>query len=116
MKVDAIKIGMLADSATVATVEQALHGHVSGNIRPVIVFDPVMVASSGDRLLDQSAEHAVRDFITTADVITPNLPELAVLTEQPVATSMDSAITQAKPLARTSNTIIIVKGGHLDGP
>lgn len=113
--VDAIKIGMLSDATTVKTVATALQQIRATGVDPVVVLDPVMVASSGDRLLDQSAEQAVREFIADVDVITPNLPELAVLADTPVATTLDEAIGQAKGLASENKTTVIVKGGHLDG-
>lgn len=104
--IDAIKIGMLGTTEIIHTVRDWLKEH---NYHPV-VLDPVMVATSGDRLLDASAEAALRELCTLADVITPNLPELAVLAEDTPATSMDAAIEQAKKLGTT----VIVKGGHLN--
>ncbi|GAB2514522.1 Hydroxymethylpyrimidine/phosphomethylpyrimidine kinase [Corynebacterium atrinae] len=110
--VDAIKVGMLGDAQTVETVRAALRRFGHG---PVIL-DPVMVASSGDRLLDEAAEEAVRALVADVDVVTPNLQELAVLVELDPAETFDDAVAQAADLARTSGTVIIVKGGHLSGP
>ena len=104
--VDAIKIGMLGDAATVALVREALRD----NPAPVVVLDPVMVSSSGHRLLEEDAEDAVRGLVADVDVITPNVPELAVLTGKDAA-----AVAQAQPLARENDTIVIIKGGHLSG-
>lgn len=104
--IDAIKIGMLGTTEIIHTVRDWLTQH---NYHPV-VLDPVMVSTSGDRLLDASAEAALRELCVLADVITPNLPELAVLAEESPATSMDAAIDQAKKLGTT----VIVKGGHLN--
>ena len=64
--VDAINIGMLGDAATVALVREALRD----NPAPVVVLDPVMVSSSGHRLLEEDAEDAVRGLVADVDVIT----------------------------------------------
>ena len=109
--VDAVKIGMLGDAETVAVVAEALAAHPA----PHVVLDPVMVASSGDRLLDEDAEAAVRDLVRHVNVITPNLRELAVLCDAPVAGDLDEALAQAAGLAAGTGTTVIVKGGHLTG-
>ncbi|KQB85709.1 bifunctional hydroxymethylpyrimidine kinase/phosphomethylpyrimidine kinase [Corynebacterium lowii] len=108
--VDAVKIGMLGTADTIATVANYLAQH------PIpIVLDPVMVSTSGHRLLDAEAEAALREFCAQATVVTPNLKELAVLAEAPEATTLDEAIDQAAALARRWDTTFIVKGGHLGG-
>ncbi|RSZ63446.1 bifunctional hydroxymethylpyrimidine kinase/phosphomethylpyrimidine kinase [Corynebacterium hylobatis] len=109
--VDAVKIGMLGDAATVAVVTEALAAREVGQV----VLDPVMVASSGDRLLEPDAEAAVRELARRVDVITPNLRELAVLCDTEMAVDLDEAITQATGLAAETETVVIVKGGHLTG-
>ena len=76
--VDAVKIGMLGDADTIRTVRTWLSEHPV----PVVVLDPVMIASSGDRLLQAEAEQALRDLVPLVNVITPNIPELAVLCEK----------------------------------
>lgn len=82
---------------------------------PVVVLDPVMVATSGDRLLDRAAEEAVRRLCSQVDLVTPNLPELAVLVgEEPAATWAD-ALRQARSLAASARTTVLLKGGHLRG-
>ena len=79
--IDAVKIGMLGDAAVINEVRTWL-----AKVRPaVVVLDPVMVATSGDRLLRESAEAALRDLLPMADLITPNLPELAMLLGEPEA-------------------------------
>ncbi len=110
--VDAVKIGMLGDAATVEVVSRWLAEHPV----PVVVLDPVMIATSGDRLLDEGAEAAVRELATRVDVVTPNLRELGVLAGRPMAESLEEAIEQARGFAREHSTTIIVKGGHLTGP
>lgn len=109
--IDAVKIGMLGSAEVVATVDAWL-----AEVRPaIVVLDPVMVATSGDRLLDADAEEAVRALCRRADLVTPNLPELAVLVGEPVATSWDDAVAQAQALAARADTAVLLKGGHLDG-
>lgn len=109
--VDALKIGMLATAEVARTVEAWLTEHRP----PHVVLDPVMVATSGDRLLDADAVAAVRDLLALADVVTPNLPELAVLADEPRAGTWEAALAQAGRLARTTGVTVLVKGGHLDG-
>ncbi|PFG43174.1 hydroxymethylpyrimidine/phosphomethylpyrimidine kinase [Isoptericola jiangsuensis] len=111
---DAVKIGMLATAdvaGVVATWLADQHG-----ARPPVVLDPVMVATSGDRLLDDAAEGAVRDLLRHADVVTPNLPELAALLDEPVAGDWDAALDQAATLAARHDVLVVAKGGHLGGP
>ena len=80
-----------------------------------VVLDPVMVATSGDRLLAPEAEQAMCEYCATADVVTPNIPELAVLVGTEPATDVTEAIAQATDWARRTQTAVIVKTGHLDG-
>ena len=90
--IDAVKIGMLADVDVIREVRSWLEA-----IRPpLVVLDPVMVATSGDRLLESSAEQALRDLVSLADLVTPNIPELAVLLQEPTACSWLEAVEQGK--------------------
>jgi hydroxymethylpyrimidine kinase/phosphomethylpyrimidine kinase len=107
--VDAVKIGMLGDAATVEVVDDWLPA-VAG---AVVVLDPVMVATSGHRLLDADAEKAVRELVPRADLVTPNLPELAVLLDEPVADGWPDALDQARELSRRTGAVVLAKGGHL---
>ena len=109
--VDAVKIGMLGDADTIRTVRTWLSEHPV----PVVVLDPVMIASSGDRLLQAEAEQALRDLVPLVNVIPPNIPELAVLCEKEPAQTFDEAHEQAANLAAATGTTVIVKGGHLCG-
>ncbi|MBF0580989.1 bifunctional hydroxymethylpyrimidine kinase/phosphomethylpyrimidine kinase [Corynebacterium sp. ED61] len=109
VQVDAIKIGMLGDVETTETVANWL-------LRvgvPVVVLDPVMVATSGDRMLSEEAEQAVRELTRLATVVTPNLPELAMLVGEPVATTVRQAVEQAQRFAKEMNVSVLAKGGHL---
>jgi hydroxymethylpyrimidine/phosphomethylpyrimidine kinase len=107
--IDAVKIGMLGDAAVIDAVRSWLE-----KVRPgVVVLDPVMVATSGDRLLQESAETALHALLPLADLITPNLAELAILLREPVAADWAEALEQGKRLAALAGTTVLVKGGHL---
>ena len=107
--IDAVKIGMLGDAAVIDAVRSWLE-----KVRPaVVVLDPVMVATSGDRLLQESAEAALQALLPLADLITPNLAELAILLKEPVAAEWSEALAQGKRLAALTGTTVLVKGGHL---
>lgn len=108
--VDAVKIGMLGTADIVASVSRFLDALAPNT---PVVLDPVMVATSGDRLLDEEAEAAVRELCRQVTVITPNLKELAVLTSTPQASSLDEAISIAQDWASETGTYVIAKGGHL---
>lgn len=105
---DATKIGMLA------TAELAdLIGGYLPRFR-LTVLDPVMVATSGDRLLDEDAVDAIRRLLPLVDLITPNLHEAAVLLDEAPATSLDGLAAQAERLVSLGARRALVKGGHLD--
>ncbi|WP_350351964.1 bifunctional hydroxymethylpyrimidine kinase/phosphomethylpyrimidine kinase [Microbacterium sp. A8/3-1] len=107
---DAVKIGMLADAEVIRTVAAWLDV-----VRPpVVVLDPVMVATSGDRLLDPEAEGELRRLLRRAHLITPNLAELAVLAGR-VPTDWPDALAAAEDLSAEVGAMVLVKGGHLPG-
>jgi hydroxymethylpyrimidine kinase/phosphomethylpyrimidine kinase/thiamine-phosphate diphosphorylase len=107
--IDAVKIGMLGSAAVVDEVADWLRA-----VRPpVVVLDPVMVAQSGDALLDADATAALRRLLPLADVVTPNLPELAALLDAPEADGWDQALAQGRDLASRHGVRVVVKGGHL---
>ncbi|OFI39562.1 bifunctional hydroxymethylpyrimidine kinase/phosphomethylpyrimidine kinase [Arthrobacter sp. SW1] len=109
--VDAVKIGMLGDAAVIEEVRSWLD-----KVRPaVVVLDPVMIATSGDRLLEASAEEALRGLLPLADLVTPNLPELAMLLGEEEASDWAGALDQGKRLAASTGRTVLVKGGHLAG-
>lgn len=108
--IDAVKIGMLGDVATITVVREWL-----SRVRPpLVVLDPVMVATSGDRLLAADAETALRDLVSQAHLVTPNLSELAVLVDEPITAEWPTALDQARKLSLAAGTVVLVKGGHLD--
>ena len=113
--VDAVKIGMLGDVATIAAVDEALD--LLDPATPIVV-DPVMVAESGGRLLAEDAVSALRErILPRATVVTPNLPEAAVLSGRgsDVAAAADDD-RDAAALARVVHTlgpqVVVVTGGH----
>lgn len=107
--IDAVKIGMLGQRDVIEAVAEWL----GRNRPPVVVLDPVMIATSGDRLLAEEAEEALRRLVGQADLVTPNLPELAVLLQEAPATTWDGALEQAQRLSTRHGTAVLVKGGHL---
>ncbi|NOT71601.1 MAG: bifunctional hydroxymethylpyrimidine kinase/phosphomethylpyrimidine kinase [Hyphomicrobium sp.] len=117
LAVAAVKTGMLADVETVTMVAQLLKrkGLGSQALRNLVV-DPVMVATSGDCLIDGTAISAVRGtLIPLADLITPNLPEAAALLETEVAKSDADMIGQARQLLQLGCRAVLLKGGHGSG-
>ncbi|MCC3275419.1 bifunctional hydroxymethylpyrimidine kinase/phosphomethylpyrimidine kinase [Arthrobacter sp. zg-Y20] len=110
--IDAVKIGMLG---TVETIE-AVSEWLTAVRPPAVVLDPVMIATSGDRLLNADAEDAMRRLLGGVHLVTPNLPELAVLVGDACAGSWDEALGQGVRLARAHGVAVLVKGGHLAGP
>jgi hydroxymethylpyrimidine/phosphomethylpyrimidine kinase len=107
----AVKVGMLASAAIVEVVADALQRYRIFNI----VVDPVMVAKSGDRLLRPEAVQALmRLLLPLATVLTPNLPEAAVLLERPVVTLADQEAA-ARDIAALGPRAVVVKGGHSKG-
>lgn len=108
--VDAVKLGMLANAEIIETVIAWIDA-----VRPsIVVLDPVMVATSGDRLLDAAGEAALRGLVERADLVTPNLAELAVLAGRALGGWSD-ALVAAEALSAESGAALLVKGGHLPG-
>ncbi|AXL12610.1 bifunctional hydroxymethylpyrimidine kinase/phosphomethylpyrimidine kinase [Microbacterium foliorum] len=108
--IDAVKVGMLANADVIRTVADWLDV-----VRPpIVVLDPVMVATSGDRLLDRDAEAALRELLRRAHVVTPNLSELSVLAGRTIS-GWDDALAAAEELSTATGAAVLVKGGHLDG-
>ncbi len=112
VRVDAVKIGMIATAGIAEAVADALAAH-----RGVpVVLDPVMVAKGGAALLDPAAVEALtRRLLPLAGVLTPNLPEAAALLGAPVAANRDGMAAQAAQLRALGAGAVLMKGGHLDG-
>lgn len=110
VRVDAVKIGMVANPAIAEVIAERLHRHKAENV----VLDPVMVAKNGDRLLDESAVAAIRDtLVPLATLITPNLPEAAVLLDTDEVTNAEQMEGQASWLRGLGCQWALLKGGHL---
>lgn len=113
IRVDAVKIGMLADAAIAVAVAERLAAHGAPNI----VLDPVLVATSGDDLGAPGVVEAMRaHLMPAARLVTPNLPEAARLADRPVATTLDAMRETARALVEAGARAVLVKGGHLAGP
>jgi hydroxymethylpyrimidine/phosphomethylpyrimidine kinase len=113
--VDAVKIGMTTDAAVARAIAAVLRGLRSAGRAPHVVLDPVMVSTSGHRLLAADAEAVLRDeLLPLADLVTPNLPEAAVLLGAEQARDDAEAADQARALLRLGARFALVKGGHLD--
>ncbi|ROP64057.1 bifunctional hydroxymethylpyrimidine kinase/phosphomethylpyrimidine kinase [Curtobacterium sp. PhB115] len=114
--IDAVKIGMLGTAPVVRVVTEWLREHRP----PVVVVDPVMVATSGDRLLDEDAASAMRELFGLADLVTPNRAELAVLAELAGAGAGSGAVLSsleaARAVAARWDVLVLAKGGHDEGP
>ncbi|GAA1206894.1 bifunctional hydroxymethylpyrimidine kinase/phosphomethylpyrimidine kinase [Rhodoglobus aureus] len=109
--IDAVKIGMLATTEVVGVVRSWLE-----QVRPpLVVLDPVMVATSGDRLLDAEAELALRELVRLCDLVTPNIPELAIIAAEPVVETWPEVLAQAARVSAAYGVRVLAKGGHLSG-
>jgi len=112
LDVKAVKIGMVAQLATIDAIAAGLTRWSPRHV----VLDPVMVATSGDRLLAADAVQALRTkLIPRASLITPNLPEAAALLDEPVASSEAAIESQGKRLLAMGCPAVLIKGGHGQG-
>ena len=111
MEIQALKTGMLANRQIIEEVAAVIAARGFTNL----VVDPVMVAKSGDRLLDASAESAyIECLFPLAALITPNIPEAEVLLARRIRT-VDDMKDAATALMRLGCRAVLVKGGHLEG-
>src|SRR5581483_11928638 len=111
MGVAAVKTGMLSSAEIIETVAAAVREHRLD----LLVVDPVMVAKGGARLLRDDAVDAMRTLLLPlAAVITPNLPEAAVLLGRSIA-PLDQRRDAAQELVRLGARAAVVKGGHAEG-
>ena len=107
----AVKSGMLADAATVEAVAGALERWGVGHY----VLDPVMVAKSGARLLEEDATRSlISALLPLAELVTPNLPEASILIDQPVERASDLR-PAAERILKLGPRAVLLKGGHLAG-
>jgi phosphomethylpyrimidine kinase len=109
---DAIKIGMVHTGELVATIVDTLARYPN----VPVVFDPVMVATSGDQLIaDHTIETIVERMFPLATVITPNMDEAAILAEMPVRT-LDDMRRAGEKIRKLGCRSVLLKGGHLKTP
>jgi len=109
-RIGAVKLGMLATAEVIETVADALEARRP----PHIVLDPVMVATSGAKLLADDALDAMRSrLLPLATVLTPNIPEAELLLGHPIADAGDADAALAE-LRATGPGAVLLKGGHLD--
>lgn len=114
--IDGIKIGMLANAPLIAELSDWLAVRARGTRETgPVVLDPVMVSTSGHRLLDDDAVTALVALLERVTLVTPNLPELAILLGETPAKDWPHALEQAQRLAVRHHVAVLVKGGHLDG-
>ncbi|MGJ4947733.1 bifunctional hydroxymethylpyrimidine kinase/phosphomethylpyrimidine kinase [Bradyrhizobium sp. HKCCYLS20291] len=112
LAVGAVKIGMVAQ----APIADAISASLARWKPPHIVLDPVMVATSGARLLPEDAIDALRRrLIPQASLITPNLPEAAALLDEEIATTNDAIAAQGRRLLALGCPAVLIKGGHGEG-
>lgn len=112
LDVGAVKIGMVAQAATVDAIAASL---LRWSVR-VVVLDPVMVATSGDRLLAAEAVDALRTkLFPLATLITPNLPEAAALLDAAPAKNEADIADQGRRLLALGARAVLIKGGHSEG-
>lgn len=108
LDVDALKIGMVSRTETINTIADELAA-----FKGPVVVDPVMVATSGDRLLQEDAIEALKSrLIPLASIVTPNLPEAALLTASPLAETQQEMLEQAQKILALGPKAVLMKGGH----
>jgi hydroxymethylpyrimidine/phosphomethylpyrimidine kinase len=109
---DAVKLGMLANAAIVYAVADGITAWKFPNV----VLDPVMIAKGGDRLLEHDAVEAIRTtLLPLADIVTPNVPEAEVLADMAIRAAADMR-EAAERILRMGPRVVLIKGGHLEGP
>lgn len=112
LAVDAVKIGMLSRPGVIEAVAAGLDRH---GVRQV-VLDPVMVATSGDRLLvPEAIEALLTTLLPKAAIVTPNLAEAAAMLDEPIATDEDVMRRQAERILALGAGAVLIKGGHGTG-
>ncbi|MBR0381317.1 MAG: bifunctional hydroxymethylpyrimidine kinase/phosphomethylpyrimidine kinase [Eubacterium sp.] len=105
---DAVKIGMVSEKELIAVIGRKLREYKAENI----VLDPVMVATSGARLISDDAVSVLKEeLIALSDVITPNIPEAEVLTGMKIE-STDDMVSAARKISEDYSCSVLLKGGH----
>ncbi|QLG87946.1 bifunctional hydroxymethylpyrimidine kinase/phosphomethylpyrimidine kinase [Chitinibacter bivalviorum] len=112
IRVDAVKMGMLANAEIIHAVAESLRKYQPR----YVVLDTVMIAKGGHALLDPAAVDALRrELLPLASIITPNLPEAAALLECSEAQSEEQMREQGRALLAAGAKAVLMKGGHLAG-
>ncbi len=105
---DAVKIGMVSEKELIEVIARKLGQYQAQHV----VVDPVMVATSGARLISEDAIGTLKEkLFPLADVLTPNIPEAEVLAEMPIKTAEDM-IDAARKISETYHCAVLCKGGH----
>jgi hydroxymethylpyrimidine/phosphomethylpyrimidine kinase len=113
LDVKAVKIGMVSRTDAITAIADGLKRWKAAHV----VLDPVMVATSGDRLLAPDAIDLLRTrLIPCAELITPNLPEAAALLDLPIAATEAEVEAQGQKLLALGCPAVLIKGGHGEGP
>lgn len=113
LDVAAVKIGMVSRQDIISAIVSGLKRWSAKHV----VVDPVMIATSGDRLLSSDAINQVRTvLIPAAEIITPNLPEAAALLDAPIAKTDSEIDAQGARLLALGAPAVLIKGGHGEGP
>jgi len=111
LDVGAIKIGMVANAEIASAIAETLR-----RFGRKAVLDPVMVATSGDRLLEPEAVDAIRrELLPLATIVTPNLPEGAILSGSAIARNEEEMAEQGKRVLEAGAEAVLIKGGHGEG-
>ena len=112
IRVDAVKVGMIANAGIARAVVDALKHHCD----VPVVLDPVMIAKGGASLLAADAIATLRDtLLPLSTILTPNLPEAAHLLGVPAATTRAEMVKQGRAICALGPKAVLMKGGHLDG-
>ena len=105
---DAIKIGMVSSAALIETISEKLLQYKAQNI----VVDPVMIATSGSKLINENAVKTLKDkLLSIASIITPNIPEAEILSDMEINNESDM-VNAAKTIGDKYNCAVLCKGGH----
>lgn len=120
VRIDAAKIGMLGTAAAIRAVSDGLAARVQQGKLPILVVDPVMIAKSGDHLLDDAAVAKLIEIILPlATMLTPNLPEAGTLLRRRAPDNLKEMTAAAEKLRRmlpdSGHRWVLLKGGHLSG-
>lgn len=104
----AVKIGMLHSAEVIDAVQSALNKYGVEKI----ILDPVMVATSGDNLIDEKAIERLKAFLPHVMLITPNIPEAEILIEHEI--NIDNLSSSAREIGEKYQVSVLLKGGHLE--